>query len=215
MQLCRFALSVLFLTCVASRVHAQDPPPPIGPFVVDIRATFPRFPDSVELAQSRGLELAQLPGAGLGVDVGVHLYGFKWKVVTFGLGAQLTLTRAHASGQDGTGTRVGSPVTERFTHIAPQLSLNFGTGDGWSYLSGGFGPSTWSIVPDGDEAAAPDEARLGTVNYGGGARWFTRRRVAFHFDVRFYQIPPGTASATLPGSPDTRLLILGAGVSLR
>ena len=38
---------------------------------------------------------------------------------------------------------IGRPVTERFTHLAPELSFNFGTGNGWSYLSGGIGRSTW------------------------------------------------------------------------
>src|SRR5262245_6707947 len=208
------ALSLALLVCAARSSYAQDPPPPIGRFVLDVRATFPRMPESVELADSRGLALAELPGGGLGLDVGAHLYGFRWNVVTFGLGAQATVGRAHSSGTDSAGN-VGRAVTSRFTHVAPQLSLNFGSGDGWSYLSGGIGPSTWSIVPDGSAAAAPDEQRLRTINYGGGARWFTRRHVAFHFDVRFYLVSAGAPGATLPGSPATRLLILGAGVSLR
>jgi hypothetical protein len=210
----KVALSLVILACAARASYAQDQPRPIGPFVLDVRATLPRLPDSVELADSRGLVLADVPSGGLGFDLGAHLYGLRWHVVTFGLGAQVTFGRAHGSGADGTGA-AGLRVTSRFTHVAPQLSLNFGSRDGWSYLSGGFGPSTWSIVPDGRDAAAPDEERLRTINYGGGARWFTRRRVAFHFDVRFYLVSAGSPGVTLPGSPATRLLILGAGVSLR
>ena len=210
----KLALSLVILMCAARASYAQDPPPGIGPFVLDVRATFPRLPESAGLADSRGLTLAELPDGGFGFDVGAHLYGFRWNVVTFGVGAQVTLARAHASGTDSLGI-VGRAVTSRFTHVAPQLSLNFGSGNGWSYLSGGIGPSTWSIVPDGSDAAAPDEARLRTINYGGGARWFTRRHVAFHFDVRFYVVSAGTPGATQPGSPATNLLILGAGVSVR
>ena len=36
-------------------------------------------------------------------------------------------------------------------------------------------------------------ARLKTINYGGGARWFAKAHVAFSFDVRFYAINPGPA----------------------
>jgi hypothetical protein len=208
------SLSVVILVCAVRAASAQEPPPPIGRFVLDVRATVPRMPESVELADSRGLTLAELPGGGFGFDIGAHLYGFRWTVVTFGLGAQVTLGRAHSSGTDNLGS-AGRAVTSRFTHVAPQLSLNFGSGDGWSYLSGGVGSSTWSIVADGSEAAPADEARLRTINYGGGARWFTRRHVAFHFDVRFYLVSAGTPGAALPGSPATRLLILGAGISLR
>jgi hypothetical protein len=215
MPFIRLMLALVLMSWTSSVVHAQDPPPPIGRFVVDVRGMLPRLPESDQLAESRGLTLAELPSGGFGLDLGAHVYAIRWKVVTFGFGAQLTLARAHASGVDSAGQAGGRAVTERFTHVAPQVSFNFGSGDGWSYLSGGAGPSVWSIVPDGSEAAAADKERLQTINYGFGARWFTKRHMAFHFDVRFYQVAGGTASGALPGSPFTRLMIMGAGVSLR
>ena len=103
-----------------------------------------------------------------------------------------------------------------FTSIAPQLSLNFGNGYGWSYLSGGIGQATWSLVPEGATAAAADEEKIKTINYGGGARWFKKKHIGFSFDIRFYAINPGTpTSAHLVGSPRTRLLVIGAGVSVK
>ena len=55
---------------VARPGAAQDPPPRIGPFVVDVHGTMPRFPaDDQQLADSRGLELSELPGAGLGLHL--------------------------------------------------------------------------------------------------------------------------------------------------
>ena len=50
-------------------------------------------------------------------------------------------------------------VTETFTSLSSELSLNFGNGNGWSYLSGGIGVSTWSIVPDGAAPLPVDEER--------------------------------------------------------
>jgi hypothetical protein len=211
------AVSLLVLAMMLTLgppVRAQDAPSRIGPFVVDVRATFPKFKQQdAQLADSRGLDVSQLPGAGIGVDAAAHVYFLTWKAVTVGVGAQLTLARSHTpppSTADGPRS-----VTERFMAIAPQLSLNFGNGDGWSYLSGGVGPSVWSIIPEGQASTPADEERLKTVNYGGGARWFMKPGLAFTFDVRFYAIDPGTPQLGHAGSPRTTMVILGAGISVK
>ena len=209
------ALIISFTLC--SRAHAQEPPPPIGPFVVDLHGTFPLFPtDLLALAKSRGLSLAELPGHGVGVGIGAHVYLLKWRAITFGIGGELTFGRAHSMPPDVAGqTTFLRPVTERFTSAAPQLSFNFGTGHGWSYLSGGIGQSVWSIHPDGEEPGDADVARLKTINYGGGARWFAKPHLAFSLDVRFYAIDPGTPQLGFPGSPRTTLIIIGVGMSVK
>jgi hypothetical protein len=209
---------VLFISLLlgARAAAAQEPPPRIGPFVVDLHGTVPRFPsDNQQLADSRGLQLVELPGSGLGVHAGAHVYLLKWKAVTFGLGADLTMARAHQSAPQLGPDAFGRAVTERFTHFAPQLSFNFGDGDGWSYISGGIGTSTWSVVPDGQREKDPDVEHLKTINYGGGARWFIKRHLAFSFDVRFYAIDPSTPLPDLPNGPRTTLLIMGAGISVK
>lgn len=213
----RLLFVVLLWAClIAPPVAAQDPPPRIGPFVVDVHGTMPRFPaDDQQLAESRGLLLSELPGAGLGLRAGAHIYPLRWKAVTFGLGADLTLGRAHHASAEIADNISGRATTERFTHIAPQISFNFGDGDGWSYLSGGIGTSTWSVVPDTAPAQAPDTEKLTTINYGGGARWFMKRHVAFSFDVRFYAVDPTTPLPGRPSGPRTTLLSFGAGVSLK
>ena len=71
------------------------------------------------------------------------------------------------------------------------------------------------IVPDGSPPLPVDEERLKTINYGGGARWFAKRHLAFTFDVRFYAINPGTPAFGFPSSPRTTLLVIGAGASVR
>ena len=131
------AATIALIACLTlcSRAHAQEPPPPIGPFVVDLRGTFPMFPnDLLKLAESRGLSLAELPGLGVGVDVGAHVYLLKWRTITFGIGGELTFGRAHSTPPTVAGQPTFvRPVTERFMSVAPQLSFNFGTGHGWSY----------------------------------------------------------------------------------
>lgn len=207
--------STLAVLGFASRLDAQEPPPRIPFVVMDLHANVSGFPDDLQLAQSRALNLAELPGVGFGGDLGLHLYPLKWRVITFGLGGQLTLSRAHQTPELVDGQTVLRAVTERFASIAPQLSFNFGTGTGWSYLSGGIGASMWSLVPESVDALPPDEERLKTINYGGGARWFAKPHLAFSFDVRFYAVSPSTQTGGLPTSPRTTLMVVGAGISVK
>ncbi len=101
----------------------------------------------------------------------------------------------------------------------PQLSLNFGSGRGWSYIGGGL---AFMKRATGDvDADVPDGPRLTGIHYGGGARWFMARHVAFSFDLRFYRIPEqaeGTSadgSATVPFQPKSRLFLASAGISFK
>jgi hypothetical protein len=197
----------------AERAEAQqDPPPPIPLFVVDLHGAVVDFPDDPNLAFSRGLQPMELPGRGLGADVAIHMHPLRYRAVTFGIGGRWTAARAHRS-QDPANTL--RPVTETFRYLGPQLSFNFGSGTGWSYISGGIAASTWSVVPDGSAAQPPDEERLRTLDYGGGARWFAKPHLAFSFDVRLYAINPSTPIPGFPNGPRTTLLIVSAGVSLK
>lgn len=209
-------LFALALGAFGGPAAAQEAPPPIPRFVIDVHAVVPAFPSDPSLAASRGVNLAELPGVGLGVDLAAHLYPWKWRAMTVGLGGRLVTSRARRTPAQVAGqpTTLRS-LTERFTYLGPQVSFNFGTGAGWSYLSGGISASTWSIVPDGADKLPPDEDRLKTIDYGGGARWFAKPHVAFSFDVRFYAINPGSPSGALPGSLRTTLVVVGAGVSLK
>jgi len=212
---------VLLMVVLAIRpASAQDPPPRIGLFVIDLHASVPTFPtDDAQLVSSRGLSsFAELPGLGIGVQAAAHLYLLKVKAVTFGIGAEFAASRARQSPAAGASTTTGialRPVEERFSTFSPQLSLNFGTGRGWSYLSGGLGVSNWALVPEGQEGFPPDSEPLKTLNYGGGARWFMKSHLAFSFDVRFYAINPGAPYQGFPGTPRTTLLVIGAGVSIK
>jgi len=202
------------LWTLAGTAFAQEPPPRIGPIVLDLHGTIPRFPDEdPALAASRGLSISELPGTGLGVEAGAHLYFFRWRAITFGFGGEIVTARAKQT--PPAAAKGLQAVTEGFRSLGSQLSFNFGSGKGWSYLSGGIGRSNWSIVPDKVPRIPADDDVLKTINYGGGARWFIRSHLAFSFDVRFYALNPGTPSAGYPASPRTTFLSIGAGVSLK
>jgi len=206
---------VLVLSVSAIPARAQEPPPPIPLFVVDVQGNVPRFPQDPILAHSRDISLTELPGAGLGGQLGVHVYFFRFKAMTVGVGGQTIVARAKQTPPTDVQNQIKA-VTEKFRSLSGQISLNFGSGTGWSYLSGGIGRSNWSIVPEGRKLLPGDEEVLKTINYGGGARWFAKSHLAFSFDVRLYAINPGVAS--LPshiGSPRTTFMVIGAGVSLK
>ena len=203
---------VLLLIIAVTPVAAQDPRP-IGPFVMDVRGSFVSVGPDAVLAAKRGLGPGQLAGSGLGLDIGGHVYLFRWQVITFGVGASALFTSPSRSPGPDDPDPNGPTVKTRFTAFSPQLSFNFGDGDGWSYLSGGLGRSRMSVfVDDGDE---PEQRSAGTLNYGGGARWFIRPRIAFSFDLRIFAISPLEQTNTEPGSPRMTRVAISVGLSIK
>jgi hypothetical protein len=212
----RAAFVFVCLLGVAATASAQDQPPRLPFIVVDLHGAFMNFPSTAQLADSRGLVIGQLPGAALGADVGLHIYPLRWRGITFGIGAQAMAARARQAPEAATGQTPLNPVTERFITGAPQISFNFGSGNGWSYISGGIGRSVWQVVPDGADPSDADTERLQTSNYGGGGRWFIKKHLAFSFDVRVYGLKGGNpAFGVKGGSPRTNLLVIAAGASVK
>jgi hypothetical protein len=109
-----------------------------------------------------------VPSRGFGFDAGGHVYLFNLGPARLGLGVNAIGVRGTAADANAT-----------FTLIAPQLSFNFGTSDGWSYLSLGAGTARVTAEETGSSSA---------INAGGGARWFMKRHLALGFDVRVHMI---------------------------
>src|SRR5436190_6135730 len=210
-----FAPAVFLGVVLAGRpASAQDPPPPLPRVVVDLHGLIPIFPnDAAQLADSRGLMVSELPGAGFGGRAGAHVYLLKIKAMTVGVGGEAVLGTSSSAPAEGTTGLVA--MDERLRTASGQVSVNFGSGQGWSYLSGGIGRSQWSLHPAGTAETSADTESLPTANYGGGARWFVKKHLAFSLDVRIYEIQPGSAIGPRPGSPRTRLLVVGAGISVK
>ena len=139
---------------------------PIGRFVFDVHGAVVPFGQNFQLATARGLDPETEPRFGLGMGAGVHLYVLRIGVLTVGLGGRvITASAARSPNQDGQNPD-GPRLRKRFTAFAPELSLNFGGRDGWSYVSGGIGRSRLSLFEAG--ADAPPQRSSHTVNVGGG-----------------------------------------------
>lgn len=154
---------------LGSRVDAQSlTPGPPGPyFVVDVRGATSGIPTSIGLYPTVP-EGGQVPSRGFGYDAGAHAYLFNLGTVRIGLGVSVIGVR---------GTATDADATMRI--LAPQLSFNFGTSDGWSYLSVGAGTARVDAEETGSSSA---------INAGGGARWFIKRHLGVGFDIRLHRI---------------------------
>ena len=207
---------------LAGPVAAQsfDPGPP-GPWVIDARGLISGLPDGRHRLQPAGDEAA-VPGRGLGVDLGGHVYPLSWGLARVGFGAAVVWARGNASpsrlggGDETPDPSVSPTVTTRMRVLAPQVSLNFGTGDGWSYISAGADVAPVDETLEGGSPGAPAATTWrGALNYGGGARWFLGPHLAFGFDVRIHQLMAREAETGLGVLPRTALTALNVGVSIR
>lgn len=212
-------LPLALLVCapiLTSTAHAQEQDrEPIGRFAADARVAFPSFPDDAAIASSLGVTAENLPGRGLGMAFGMHVYPARKGSVALGIGAELVLGGASKTLPATTeGGPEGPTVSGSFSSFSPQVSLNFGGQNGWSYVSGGIGWTSLTIENEATPVADPD-GRMPTINYGGGARWFAKPHLAFCFDVRFYRYPAQEAITGRPAYPKGRMLIMSAGISVK
>jgi hypothetical protein len=214
-RLRRSILTAFVLAALPITALAQDAQPdPIGRFVADVRASIPRFPSDGSIATALGVTEENLPGRGLGLSAGVHLYPLRMGKTTLGLGGELLVARAKRTLDPIVeGGQPGPTVSAQFSSLAPQVSINFGSRRGWSYLSVGFGFAMFTEQDDAEPVASGD--RVKTINYGGGARWFAKEHLAFTFDLRFHRYDPQPAATGRPSYPGGRMTVLSAGISLK
>ena len=243
-------LVAAILIAVAPAAGQTTLPP--GPWVLDVRAITSPVPKDPVFYPELGTG-ALIPTRGFGVDVGGHFYPFKLgpSRVGFGLNAVTVRSEATASvatagtgtgtgtGQTGgtgssTAVALGQRLSLNMRVLAPQVSFNFGTRSGWSYLSAGAGTTRVVAETANVMAGRRETSGLRSLNFGGGARWFIKSHLAFAFDLRFHQISGGTTgaverapsstgtTATTPAAstggistPGVRIFSLGAGFSFR
>ena len=191
---------------------------PIAPFVIDVHGAFMSL-DAAGSAFPLGLEKAQLPSNGLGLDIGAHVYPLRGRVVSLGVGASLLFVRASKAPEvleDAEPDPTDPTVRTRIKAISPQVSLNFGSRRGYSYVSAGIGTMTRAIdASEGvllNEVTGDTHAR--TLNYGGGARWFASSHVAFSFDLRFYRVAAQEATTSSVSLPQQRFFVGSVGISI-
>ena len=208
---------ILCCLCLATPAAAQQKDP-IGPFAIDLRGAFARHKAEPSVATELGVPATTLPTRTLGLVGGVHFYPLRSRRVTLGLGGNVVMTRGSRSVDIQTATAAepvkGPVVRRRFTTVSPEISLNFGHRDGWSYISAGmFGRSQLYLERQDDPIGNPPYRA--TINYGGGARWFNTERVAFSVDFRWYSVAEQAAGDGYIAQPRTTLLVLSAGISIK
>jgi hypothetical protein len=216
----RLFLLALFLTLPAIASAQDDEPPgrrPIGLFAADARLAFPSFERDIATADRLGVTAANLPGRGYGLVFGAHVYPLRMRVATLGIGGEVMASRGTRTLEPAEDRGVEGPtVRTRFSAISPQVSLNFGASEGWSYVSAGMGSARYSVEREDLTALATGDApRRRTLNYGGGARWFRNEHLAFSIDLRFYSVGAQAATATRPDLPKMRRVVMSAGLSFK
>jgi len=213
-------LFTLFLILIVSTAPAAaQPEEPIPYYVIDARGSLAFYGQNAEIASTLGVVSTTMPSRAIGFEVGAHVYPLRYRAITFGIGASF-----HASGAEktpalpeGQTMQTMPSVRTAFRAFNPQLSFNFGKREGWSYISGGMGTTTLDIqkiLPD-MEARADAGRRSKTINYGGGARWFTSDHIAFTVDVRFYAISPLAGTDTDPARPRLTLVVINVGAAFK
>jgi hypothetical protein len=230
----RFRWKALIGLCVmmsgfgARTAWAQKQEPP-GPFVIDVRGDFVSLAPTGAISDPFHLTKTQMPARGLGIELGGAVYPLRRKHITIGVGANWLTSRANKV-PDPLALPNDPTVRERFQTLGTQLSLNFGTSEGWSYISGGIGSSRRAIqvfpvtkttsssgtttTTQSTDPLTATGSRSKTINYGGGARWFASSHVAFGFDLRWYAINPSVATTTVPALPRQTLFVANAGISI-
>lgn len=213
-----FILPLLALLPVsAAAQQPQKDPLPI--FAADVHGVFARHKTEPSVATSLVVATANVPAHSLGLAGGAHVYVLRGRRISLGVGGSMLVAGGSSSieltAADGTVTK--SPVVRRhFRSINPEVSLNFGHRNGWSYISGGFGGRS-KMYLDREDAPASAAPQRSTLTYGAGARWFTNAHLAFSVEVRWYSIAeqPASAATRIVLEPRTTLMVLSGGISIR
>lgn len=201
---------VIALAVTATPVAAQTVSPP-GPWIVDIRGATSGVPTDLSFYPVGDATL--VPSRGFGLDVGGHIYLFTFGPSRVGVGANVVLLRSTSTEPAaGDGDGPGERLSLNMRTVAPQVSFNFGSRDGWSYLSAGLGVASITTRVEGASTSDRSSGQLRSINFGGGARWFLTDRVAFSFDVRAHRLAAAGGERPTPG---VNAVAVSAGLSVR
>jgi hypothetical protein len=190
----------------AATGQTLNPGPP-GPYVIDLRGTTLGEPQAAAFYPVLP-PAAEVPSRGFGIDAGAHVYPARLGPGRLGVGASVLHVRGSVTDTVSITTRV----------VAPQVSLNFGTSDGWSYIGGGIGVARVAgrlEASNGTPGATQTSGALLAINGGGGARWFFARHVAFGFDLRLHRLSPQEPHADSIGTPAIWLGSASVGLSFK
>lgn len=166
-----------------------------------------------------------LPGRGFGLAGGATVYPLRLGIVTFGAGVSFAAAKGTGesvtitTGSGESAVTIVTPIMRtQVLNLLPQLSINFGRKLGWSYLSAGLGTtrvtSSADAVGTTPQVIVPERWNQ-AINFGGGARWFMKRRLGAGFDVRFVKLGSRAASGAIPAARRTQMITFSAGISIQ
>lgn len=203
------ATSVIFAHACDAQVNER-----IKPLVADARITLVRFKEDAGIASAIGVSSVNLPTRGLGFVIGAHWYPLRGSQVALGIGGEFLRAKDTRTLEPTTdGGAEGPTVETRLSSLAPQISLNFGRKNGWSYISGGVGSAI--LTAERTDRPVGDGSRVRTIDYGGGARWFTNKHLALSVDLRFYSVGAQPATLTRPAYPKSKMMVISGGIAVR
>jgi hypothetical protein len=189
--------------------HAQAPgPQPPGPFVIDVRGTTIGAPQKSNFYPAAIPQATVIPSRGFGLEAGAHVLPLAWGTKRIGFGAHVFISRATATtpittktstdaqGVTTTTTVSGPDIAVSTRIVLPEMTINFGTANGWSYVGFGGGP-----IRVRSEAAGLGELTTTKVSgsLAGGARWFLTSHVGVGFDLRLMTLSTRTLFAASAG----------------
>jgi hypothetical protein len=213
------ALRAAFVFLLLAAPAAAQQKEPLPPFVADVHGIFARHKSEPSVATELGVESGNLPTHSYGLVGGAHAYVLRGRRIALGVGGTMLFAGGHdtieTTNADGSVTK--SPTVRRhFRSINPEISLNFGHKNGWSYISGGFGGRS-RLYLDREDQPATDVPLRPTLTYGAGARWFATDHVAFSVEVRWYSIAEQLAvpATNVVLEPRTTLMVLSGGISIK
>jgi hypothetical protein len=146
------------------------------------------------------------------VALAAHIYPVRRGRLKIGIGAEVLTGSGSSQTKGADGVPTGPEIHRRLSSMSGQVSLNFGRGAGWSYVTAGAGPLKFESYLN---EAEPDGIGATTLNVGGGARWFNWDHVAFTVDLRFYLTRPATATTNTAARERARIVLFSAGISIK
>jgi hypothetical protein len=219
----RLTAALIALVLAAGPAAAQSAGRP-GPWAADVRGVTSPVPEQPVFYPPFD-RTALIPGRGFGLDLGVHVYLLDLGAARLGIGADVFYVRARteplaptpASGDSALAPSVGQRVQTDLRLLAPHVSFNFGSREGWSYLSAGLGTADVVTRTAGVLSGRRQSSRLNAINVGGGARWFIKSHLAVGFDVRLHNIGSGTVIGPGPivPTPAMRIVTVAVGFSIK
>ncbi len=185
---------------------------PLPWVVVDVRAAWPALgADEITLA-NLGVSTQNLPGRALTGIGGVHIYPLRRGFLKLGVGAEFLRGRGSYQPKNTSGEPVGDEVVRTLEALSWQVSMNFGRGRGWSYLTAGSGQFTLDSYVGAGPGDAPSTT---TLNVGGGARWFKWPHLGLNVDLRFYMSKAAERGTISAGRGAQRVVVLSVGATLK